>query len=146
MFALQKKRMSPASLTGLKEKNSWKLRRYSRAKVLFSLTKNLLLMMVSGWFCLKLFFQKFNSPFELRDCYPMILPLDNPSYRTHPHAVICWIYPCTSVFPVLITSKIWLSMHPRNFGSEKIVRMYVGTSCKPGWNFAFQALARAPRR
>ena len=88
MFALQKKRMSPASLTGLKEKNSWQLRRYARAKVLFSLTKNLLLMMVSGWFCLKLFFQKFNSPFELRDCYPMILTLDNPSYQTHPHAVI----------------------------------------------------------
>ena len=56
--------------------------------MLFSLTKNLLLMMVSGSFCLKLFFQKFNSPFELRDCYPMILTLDNLSYRTHPHAVI----------------------------------------------------------
>ena len=80
--------MSPSSLTGLKEKNSWKLRRYSRAKVLFSLTKNLLFMVVSGWFCLKLFFQKFNSPFELWDCYPMIQTLDNPSYRTHPHAVI----------------------------------------------------------
>ena len=30
--------------------------------------------------------------------------------------------------------KIWLSMHPLNFGSEKIVRTSVGTStrsCKP---------------
>ena len=88
MFALQRKRMSPSSLTGLKDKNSWKLRRYYRAKVLFSLNKNLLLMVVSGWFCLKLLFQKFNSPFALRDCYPIILTLDNPSFRTHPHAVI----------------------------------------------------------
>ena len=88
MFGLQRKRMSPSSLTGLKDTNSWKLRRYYRAKVLFSLTKNLLLMVVSGWFCLKLLFQKFNSPFALRDCYPIILTVDNPSFRTHPHAVI----------------------------------------------------------
>ena len=33
-------------------------------------------------------------------------------------------------------------MHPGNFGSDKIVLIYVRTSCKPGWNFAFQALAR----
>ena len=37
--------------------------------------------------------------------------------------------------------KFWLSMHPRNFGSDKIVRTkYESTftpSCKPDSNFAF---------
>ena len=45
-----------------------------------------------------------------------------------------------------IGKKIWLSMHPRNFGSDKIVRTeYVRTftpSCKPDGNFAFQVPAR----
>ena len=38
--------------------------------------------------------------------------------------------------------KIWLSMHSRNFGSDKIVRTeYLSTStpsCKPDWSFAFK--------
>ena len=46
--------------------------------------------------------------------------------------------------------KIWLSMHPRNFGSDKIVHMYICTyntpSCKPGRNCAFQALAHFDRK
>ena len=37
--------------------------------------------------------------------------------------------------------KIWWLTHPRNFVSEKIVRTST-PSCKPGWNFAFQAPAR----
>ena len=45
-----------------------------------------------------------------------------------------------------IGKKIWLSMHPRSFGSDNIVRTeYVHTftpSCKPDWNFAFQVPAR----
>ena len=44
--------------------------------------------------------------------------------------------------------KNWLSMHPRNFGSDKIVPTYVCTStpsCKLGWNCAFRA-PRAFRR
>ena len=38
--------------------------------------------------------------------------------------------------------KVWLSMQPKNFGSDKIVRPSVRTStplCKMGCNFAFQA-------
>ena len=41
--------------------------------------------------------------------------------------------------------KIWLSMHPKNFGSEKIVHAHIHTSThssKPWWNFALQATAR----
>ena len=36
--------------------------------------------------------------------------------------------------------KIWLSMHPRNFGSDKIVPRYVRPPLQVRWrNFAFQA-------
>ena len=33
-------------------------------------------------------------------------------------------------------------MYPRNFGSDKIVRMYIHPSCKQEWNIAFQPPAR----
>ena len=35
----------------------------------------------------------------------------------------------------------WIRVHPRNFGSEKIV-CTSPRSCEPRWNFAFQASAR----
>ena len=42
-----------------------------------------------------------------------------------------------------IGEKIWLSSkHPRNFGSDRIVRTDVSHSCRPGRNLTFQATAR----
>ena len=55
----------------------------------------------------------------------------------------CW--PLKTLTPIK-GKKIWLFMHPRNFGCDVIVRpsvlSYVRTfapSCKLRWNFAFQA-------
>ena len=54
----------------------------------------------------------------------------DPSYSSNSRATLAYVKRSQQR---TISEKIWFSMHPRNFGSDKIVRTYVRTSTQRMW-------------